>query len=104
MTRRNSKTARIRALRPTTTDTIVRASGIMKSSEQSQRFELRNLLPERRLDAEVQRHVRARTTRAHAGHFHVGGIAVHVHELDVAAVRDRKSTRLNSSHVALSRM
>src|SRR5436190_8541723 len=87
ITRRNSNTARIRALRPTTTESIVRAAGVMGSSNQAQRFELRNLLAERRLDAEIEGHVRARAAGAHAGQFHVRGIAFDGNELDVAAVR-----------------
>src|SRR5262249_31668461 len=86
MTRRNSNTARIRALRPTTTESIVSAVGVMASSNQAQRLELGNLFAQGGLDAEVQRHVGARTAGAHAGQLHVGGIAVDRNQLDVAAV------------------
>src|SRR5215471_3475676 len=86
ITRRNSKTARIRALRPTTTESIERTAGGMGTSDQAQRFELGDLLAERRLDAQIQRHVRAGAAGAHAGELHVGRIARHLDELDVAAV------------------
>ena len=42
------------------------------TSHEPQRFELGNLLAERRLDADIQRHVRARTAGAHPGQPHVG--------------------------------
>ena len=61
-------------------------AGGIPPSDQAERFELRNLFTERRLDAQIQRHVRARTPGAHPGELHVTGIAVDRHELDVAAV------------------
>src|SRR6266567_3673354 len=82
ITRRNSNTARIRALRPTTIESIDRTTGVMATSNQAQRFELRNLFAERRLDAQIEGHVRARTAGAHAGQFYVGRVAVHVDQLD----------------------
>src|SRR5207249_461491 len=86
MTRRNSNTARMRALLPTTTESIESAAGVMTSSDEAKRVELRHLLAERRFDAEIQRHVGARTAGAHAGQLDVGGIAGHVDQLDVAAI------------------
>src|SRR4051812_20022925 len=90
ITRRNSNTARIRALRPTTTESIERAAGVIATSHQAQRLELRNLFAERRLDAQIEGHVCARTAGAHARQLHVRGIAFDGDELDVAAVRLQK--------------
>ena len=39
-----------------------------------------------------------------AGAYNMGAGIVHVVKVEVGAELDRKSTRLNSSHVALSRM
>src|SRR5262245_33781356 len=80
MTRRNSKTARIRGLRLT-----IRAS-IIRASHQPKRAELGDGVAKRGFDAEVERHLRARTGRAHARQSHVRGIPRHLDELDVAAV------------------
>src|SRR6185295_12609453 len=88
MTRRNSKTARIRALRPTTTESMVASvEEVMASSAQPKGFEFRHLLAERRLHAEIQRHVSARAAGAHAREPHVCRVPVDVQQLDVAAVR-----------------
>src|SRR5919197_3811974 len=86
MTRRNSNTARIRALWPTTTDSVETGAGAIVTSEQPEVLEPRDLFSQRRFDAEIQRHVRARTAGAHACQLHVCRIAVDVDELDVAAV------------------
>src|ERR1043165_7305988 len=86
ITRRNSNTARIRALRPTTTESMDRTTGVIATSDQTQRLELRDFLAQRRFDAEIQRHVRARASGAHAGELDVCRIAVERHQLDVAAV------------------
>src|SRR5579864_3047805 len=75
ITRRNSKTARIRALRPTTTESMAIGVGINVPSQQPQCFELGNLFAERQFDAEVQRHVRAGATSTHAAQLHVRRIA-----------------------------
>jgi hypothetical protein len=86
ITRRNSNTARMRPLAPTTTesDGIV---GIMTASHDSERLEFRDGFAERRLHAEMQRHVGARTARAHASQPDVGGVAVDADDDDVAAIR-----------------
>src|SRR5918993_1846317 len=88
MTRRNSKTARIRGLLPITTESIVICceATIAAPSDETERLELRNLLANRRLDADVQRHMSAWTTGAHAGEPNIGGIAADPQELDVPAV------------------
>src|SRR6476660_5640793 len=85
--RRNSNTARIRALRPTTKESNTGASWVIQPSDQAKDLEFRNFFPQRRLNAEVQRHVGARTTGAHARELDVHGVAVDVDELDVTAVR-----------------
>src|SRR5262245_53219325 len=94
MTRRNSKTARMRALSPTTTESIVRAVGVMGrlESDQAKGLEFGNLFAERRFDAEIQRHVRAGTARAHAGQANLGAVAVDADDLDVAPVGLQKWT------------
>src|SRR6476660_9374455 len=66
ITRRNSNTAFIRALRPTTSDSG--ATGIcdvMIASRHLQGVELRYLCADGRLDAVVQRHVRRGTAGTH---------------------------------------
>src|SRR6187200_399977 len=85
MTRRNSKTARIRALRPTTTESSDNVAAVI-ALHQTQRFELRQLVTQRALDAEVERHVRARATGAHPGQLDVHRVAVHSDHFDVAAI------------------
>src|SRR5262245_20469211 len=87
MTRRNSNTARIRALRPTTTESIEIRAGVMTSSEEPQVLELRNLFAQRRLDPQIQRHVRARAAGAHARQPDVCRIPGDLDQLDVTAVR-----------------
>src|SRR4051812_10245984 len=89
MTLTKSKTARIFALRPTTmVSWEIRGLGSMlRLSFDLKAAEIRNRFAQRRLDAEVQRHVGAGALRAHAGQFHDRGGAAHVDELDVAAVR-----------------
>src|SRR5476649_2073045 len=86
MTRRNSNTARIRALLPTTTESIESIAGVMAASHNPQGVELGNLFAQRGFDAEVQRHVCARTAGAHAGQPDVGGVAGDADDFDVAAV------------------
>src|SRR5262245_55929029 len=86
ITRRNSNTARMRALLPTTTESSDRFPGIMASSHQPQGFEFGQFFPQRGLDTEIQRHVRAGAAGAHAGQPHACGIAFDFHHLDVAAV------------------
>src|SRR5438093_6912349 len=92
MTRRNSNTARIRALLPTTTESI--ASGaccvVMADSYEPERLEFRHAFTQGGLDAEIQRHVRAGAAGAHAGQAYVGGVADHFNQLDVAAVGAKK--------------
>src|SRR5438046_8406306 len=87
ITRRNSNTARIPALLPTTTESIVSATGFMASSEQTQRLEFGDLVAEGGFDAEIQRHVGARAPGAHAGEPYVRRIAIDLDELDIAAIR-----------------
>src|SRR5579871_486554 len=88
MTRRNSKTARMRVLRPMTTESMETGAGVMDaSSEQPQVFELGDLFAKGRFDAEVQRHVRARTAGAHARQLHICRITGDVEQLDVAPIR-----------------
>src|SRR5471032_3244496 len=108
MTRRNSNTARIRALRPTTMESkVTRVEVVMASSAQPQGFELRHLLAKRRLYSEIQRHVRAWTAGAHARQPHVGGVPVDVQQLDIAAVglherpnsREHRFDPFSSNHV-----
>src|SRR5262249_24889442 len=77
---------RIRALCPTTTESMEIGAGVMAISEQPERLELGDLFAQRRLDAEIERHVRARTAGAHAGQLHVRRVSVDLDELDVAAV------------------
>src|SRR4051794_32481394 len=86
MTRRNSNTARIRALRPTTTESMAATVGVVIASPQPEGLELGHLLAQRRLDAEIEGHVRAGTAGAHAGQPHSGRIALDLQQLDVAAV------------------
>src|SRR5262249_51612316 len=86
MTRRNSNTARIRALRPTTTESMLSATGVMGASDHAEVLELGDLLAQRGLDAQVERHVRARAPGAHAGELDGRRVAAQVHQLDVAAV------------------
>src|SRR6201997_218136 len=73
ITRRNSKTARIRALRPTTTESIETSGwGIMAvPSEKTQCLEFGNFLPKCDFDADVQRHQRARAPCTHAREPHL---------------------------------
>src|SRR5579872_7447340 len=88
MTRRNSNTARMRALRPTTMqsapDTV---AVVMTSSALPEAFELGHLLAERQLHAEIQGHLCARTAGAHPGQPNVRGVPGDADEFDVAAVR-----------------
>src|SRR4051812_7802934 len=86
MTRRNSNTARIRALCPTTMPSMIRGAGVITASHQPQRLEFRDLVAQRGLDAKVQGHVRARAAGAHAGQLDAGGVLGHVDQFDVAAI------------------
>src|SRR4249919_3901172 len=69
-----SKIARIRGLWPTTTwsmencvGALMMASGSQDWLHNLQLFELLDLFPQRHLDTHVERHMRARATRTHAG-------------------------------------
>src|SRR6478609_2011854 len=86
ITRRNSNTARMRALRPTTTESIAGSCVVMASSQQPQRFELRHLLAQRGFHAQIKCHVGTGTAGAHAGQPHVCTITDDVEQFDVAAV------------------
>src|SRR5262245_20525828 len=88
ITRKNSKTARLRALLPTTRFSITFdvESVMIVTSRNAQRVELGYLFAQRRLDADVQRHVRRRTIRADAGQSNSGRISFHCHEFDIAAI------------------
>src|SRR5574338_406422 len=87
-----SKIARIRALWPTTMLSNENCSGafIARPSEEVlqdlQLLEFLDFLAQRHLDTHVERHVGARASRAHAGQPHARAVAVHLDELDVAAV------------------
>src|SRR6185295_1348779 len=82
MIRRNSKTARIRALWPTTTESMV----IEVMSSHAQRVEFGKLLAQRGLDAEVQCHMRARASSADASQPDSRRIPFHGDQLYVAPV------------------
>src|SRR5712691_6913939 len=91
MMRRNSKTARIRALCPTTTESMVIGdSGVMTvslvKSRDAQRLKIGDVPAQRRLDADVQRHMRARTSGAHPCQPDGRRIAFNGNQLDIAAV------------------
>src|SRR5262245_17377857 len=96
MTCRNSKTARMRSLRPTTSESMtagMMASDVMSvTSREAKRAELRHLFAQRRFDAHMERHVRARTSGAHARETDSGGIAVNADEFDVTAVGVQEGT------------
>src|SRR5215470_1590648 len=96
MTRRYSNTAFIRALLPTTSDSIVTTlpgiCEVMASSRDLQGVEFRNLHANSRLHAVVQRHVGGRTARAHARQTHRRRSAVDRDQLDIAAVGLQKGT------------
>src|SRR6188768_1547451 len=88
-----SKMARIRGLWPTTTwsmengvGALMMASRLDEWLDDLQLLELLDLLSQRHLDAHVERHVRARATRAHPRQPHPGVVAAHVDQLNVAAV------------------
>src|SRR6187399_1261172 len=89
ITRRKSKTARILALQPTTTVSLaIGRFGVMtRTSIDVKRFEVRHLVAQSRLDAQVQRHMSARAAGAHAGEANPRAISHDVEKLDVAAVR-----------------
>src|SRR6185503_15870975 len=89
ITRRKSKTARILVLRPTTTVSLdIGRFGVMgRASIDVECFEVRQLVAQRRLDAQMQRHVSARAADAHAGEANARAIPHDVEELDVAAIR-----------------
>src|SRR4029453_14053766 len=70
ITRRNSNTARIRPLVPTTIESAERA-GILPASPDAKRPDPRDRLPQGRGHPEVQRHLRARTIRTRASEAHV---------------------------------
>src|SRR3954454_8495311 len=77
ITRRNSKTARIRALWPTTTASDESMTEVLTTtSAHPERIELRHLLAQRQFDTEVERHVGARTAGTHSGEPHIGAVAV----------------------------
>src|SRR6478672_6975705 len=78
ITRRNSNTARIRALRPTTTESSDKVAVVMMHSHQTQRFEFGDFVPQRGLDAEVEGHVRTRAAGTHPGQFDVDRVAFHL--------------------------
>src|SRR4051795_6192700 len=86
MTRRNSNTARIRALRLTTIESMAAGGGVVIASPQPEGLELGHLLTQRGLDAKIEGHVRAGTAGAHAGQPHISRIALDLQQLDVAAV------------------
>src|SRR6185503_7144815 len=92
MTRRNSNTARIRALCPTTSDSLTFGTWdvMPRTSRHAQGAEFRNLFPQGSFDPHVQRHVSARTTGAHSGEPDRRRVAFHCYQLDVAAVRLQK--------------
>src|SRR5712691_3011753 len=92
ITRRNSNTARMRALLPTTIESIGSITGVMAGSDHPQRFEFGDFLPKCGFNAEIQRHVRARASGTQAGELDVGRIAVDINEEDVAAVRVHERT------------
>src|SRR5215831_4547059 len=96
MTRRYSKTAFIRALLPTTSDSIVTMlpgiCEVMAASRHLQGIEFRNLNANRSLDAVVQRHVGRGTAGAHAGQTHRRRSALDSDQLDVTAVGLEKRT------------
>src|SRR5919204_2900500 len=86
MTRRNSNTARMRALLPTTSDSIVTGTWaciVITASRDLKRVELGNLGADGGFDAVVQRHVRRRTAGTHAGEADRGRPAFDRDELDV---------------------
>src|SRR5687768_9473761 len=88
ITRRKSKTARILTLRPTTTVSLdIGRFGAMRASIDVKRFEIRHLIAQRRLDAQMQRHVSARAANAHAGEANACAVPHDVEELDIAAIR-----------------
>src|SRR6476659_6464139 len=87
MTLRNSNTARMRALRPTTTESMEICCGSMAHLHETQRLELRDFLADCRLDADVQGHMRAGTAGAHAGQANVRRIPDDGEQFDVAAIR-----------------
>src|SRR5689334_7711890 len=99
MTRRNSKTARIRALRPTTTPSSASAA-VMGASKQMECFEFRDLFTQGGLDAHVKSHLRARAPGAHPLQPHARGIALDLHELDIASVglHERPDPRQHRFH------
>src|SRR5690349_3903272 len=96
MTRRYSNTAFIRALLPTTSDSIVTTlpgiCEVMAASRDLQGVEFRDLDANGRLDAVVQGHVGSGTARAHARQTHRRRATVDRDELDVAAVGLQKRT------------
>src|SRR5689334_1013286 len=96
ITRRYSKTAFMRALLPTTSDSMVtKLPGkfeVMTASRHLQGVEFRNLRANRRFDAVVQRHVRSRTSGAHADQANRCRAAVDGDEFDIAAVGLQKGT------------
>jgi hypothetical protein len=74
ITRTNSKTACMRALRPTTMESIdvYDWASMAVPSDETQRLELGNLFAKCGFHADVQRHQGARATGAHASQPHVG--------------------------------
>src|SRR5580765_973124 len=82
MIRRNSNTARIRALWPTTMESMV----IAVMSSHAQRVELGKLLAQRGFDAEVQRHLRGGASSANAGQPDSRRIPFHGDQLDIAPI------------------
>src|SRR3989338_10920442 len=94
MTRTKSNTARMRALRPTTTSSSEKAvvACIDASSDDLQLLELPNLLAQGHLDAHVERHVRARASGAHPGQPDLGVVALNLEQLDVATVGLQEGT------------
>src|SRR5215472_4002632 len=96
MTRRYSNTAFIRALLPTTSDSIVTTlpgiCEVMAPSRHLQCVEFRNLDANGGLDAVVQRHVGRRTAGAHARQPHGRRSAFDGDQLDVTAVGLQKRT------------
>src|SRR5262245_50313322 len=94
MTRRNSKTTRIRALCPTTSESMETACGddIAITSSNTKRPEVGHLFAQRSLDPDMQRHVCTRAARTNSGEPYHDGIPVDGNELDVATVRAKKRT------------
>src|SRR3972149_2953004 len=94
MTRTKSNTARMRALRPTTTSSSGKAfvACLDASSDDLQLLELPNLLAQGHLDAHVERHVRARASGAHPGQPDLGAVALDLEQLDVATVGLQEGT------------